>query len=460
MLIFLPYFCMLALLQPALGRDASEDPSFLRAMEATSITSQRRELIGNCKGDCNSDDDCNGHLICYQRDPGERVPTCCPGKNRENGKDFCVTESCAAHTDAQEDDDPYWQLDDDFFNKIKPCEPGCDKDDDCYNAYVCFKRNFGAAIPSCCASRNYPTDNDRNYCAVRTCNSSGGSLCFSGETQVHVSGGKTVSVKDLQVGDQVLTRNSQGDMIYQPVYAFAHRHQSRPTQFLGIQTTTAGDAETKDSAESPLLEMSREHMVYVQGKAKPIRADTIQVGDILQGISSKQQHVVTEISPAASEGLYAPLTRSGTIVVSNGIVASNYIAMQEKQTNDAGYVNLPGIGPLSFLHQADVAHMWLSPFRIFCGELEVCQSFNADGFLHYASWGLRLVHFMEQQSLWAQILVLIPMLIVLSFFATLEHVLDMAGSSPTIVILLLVSAALVWLGFRRQIRNLSLLGKR
>ncbi|CAB9509686.1 Protein hedgehog [Seminavis robusta] len=300
--------------------------------------------------------------------------------------------------------------DDDFFSTIKPCEDkSCNDDNDCYDVYICFKREKGDPIPKCCDNRDYETDNSRNYCAVKSCDTGGGGggLCFSGETKVHVFGGKTVSMKDLQVGDHILTSNSQGEMIYQKVYAFAHRHHSRPTQFLQIQTNTINEEED-DTAESPILEVTREHMVFVEGKSKPIRADTIQVGDNLLGIISNQQHVVTTIAPVVRKGMYAPLTHSGMVVVANGIVASNYIAMQPKQTNGDGYVSLPNIGSVAFLHQADVAHMWLSPFRIFCGALEVCHRVNVDGLLHYASWGLQLVHFMEQQPLWAQLLVLIP----------------------------------------------------
>ena len=51
---------------------------------------------GNCKlcsGDCDTDDDCTGDLVCFQIDGGEEVPGCSWGANSAATKnqnwDFC-----------------------------------------------------------------------------------------------------------------------------------------------------------------------------------------------------------------------------------------------------------------------------------------------------------------------------------------------------------------------------------
>lgn len=31
---------------------------------------------GSCEGDCDTNDDCDGDLICFQRDPGDDIPGC------------------------------------------------------------------------------------------------------------------------------------------------------------------------------------------------------------------------------------------------------------------------------------------------------------------------------------------------------------------------------------------------
>jgi len=48
----------------------------------------RASSLGECEGDCDTDDDCAGALICYQRDPGWPVPGC--SGTSQSKTDFCV----------------------------------------------------------------------------------------------------------------------------------------------------------------------------------------------------------------------------------------------------------------------------------------------------------------------------------------------------------------------------------
>jgi hypothetical protein len=41
-----------------------------------------------CFGDCDTDDDCEGNLTCYQRDGGQAVPSCSGGEDSFSGKPF------------------------------------------------------------------------------------------------------------------------------------------------------------------------------------------------------------------------------------------------------------------------------------------------------------------------------------------------------------------------------------
>jgi hypothetical protein len=45
--------------------------------------------VGNCDGDCDSDDDCLDGLKCFQRDGNEEVPGCVGDQEAFYGKDFC-----------------------------------------------------------------------------------------------------------------------------------------------------------------------------------------------------------------------------------------------------------------------------------------------------------------------------------------------------------------------------------
>ncbi|CAB9502565.1 HintC [Seminavis robusta] len=436
MKILLPLVCLVLLAtQPVKGEEPSEELSnehFMKVMEG-GPGSVHRQLAPVDKGcvqtGCNSNSDCGGFCRCNNRVGGDPISPCCSG-SVSGGQDYCVTRQC----DWLRDDHRNLQS-----GKLMPCDLGCGSDGDCHTPSICWKRKKGDDFPSCCTA-----------------------------TQVHVLDRGMIDMRDLQVGDHVLTKQHQGskEFDYQPVYGFAHKHPNKFAQFVQIHTTTT--ASNNHSSTPSLLELTKEHLVYVQDKPKPVRADTIQVGDILQGLSlttgttentttSQRQHVVTKISTIHQNGLYAPLTKAGNIVVANGIVASNYIALQQQRPSaetDEGYVELSSIGTVKWLHQVDVIHLWMSPFRLVCAwnplKLGVCHSYNVEGLLPYASWGIQLVQFMDQQSLWAQLLVLMPLLMLLSVFMAFELALDAATGAPVAALVSLMLVFTVALLQRQQ----------
>ena len=80
------------------------------------------------------------------------------------------------------------------------------------------------------------------------------------------------------------------------------------------------------------------HLVFMTEKGA-VSASRIQVGDLL--MSSPGSAKVTKVGSVQRQGLWAPATESGSIVV-NGVVASNYIsasklvvALQEQGANSA-----------------------------------------------------------------------------------------------------------------------------
>ena len=46
--------------------------------------------LGICQGDCDTDDECEGDLVCFQRDAYEAVPGCSGGESEYRGNDFCI----------------------------------------------------------------------------------------------------------------------------------------------------------------------------------------------------------------------------------------------------------------------------------------------------------------------------------------------------------------------------------
>merc|ERR1719463_264714 len=98
----------------------------------------------------------------------------------------------------------------------------------------------------------------------------------------------------LQVGDYVKIGHGES---YEQVYAFAHRVPDRVADFVKLHT----------NAGSP-LEMTSEHLVFVNGKTNPVRAGSIKVGDILHA-EGNNNAVVNKIEVVTKRGIYNPLTR-------------------------------------------------------------------------------------------------------------------------------------------------------
>ena len=170
-------------------------------------------------------------------------------------------------------------------------------------------------------------------------------FCFSGHSEVEVLDQGFKRMDALQIGDVVRTGAD-----FAPVYSFAHYETQRVAEFLQIWTK---------AARRP-LEITSDHLLYVvsdgQDKAQMRPASAVQVGDALvtsAGVTTTMK--ITAISKVQREGIYAPVTKTGTIVV-NGVVASNYIALPAALQSVT-----------SFDIQHWLQHMAYSPYRFYCG---------------------------------------------------------------------------------------------
>jgi hypothetical protein len=47
--------------------------------------------LGECQGDCDVDEECEGGLVCFQRDGGDPVPGCLGGEDDKSRTDYCVS---------------------------------------------------------------------------------------------------------------------------------------------------------------------------------------------------------------------------------------------------------------------------------------------------------------------------------------------------------------------------------
>jgi hypothetical protein len=233
-----------------------------------------------------------------------------------------------------------------------------------------------------------------------------GGSCFSSGVTVQVLSKGSIAMKDLEVGDQVLVSGSTtAASKYEPVYAFGHLDRTKTEKFLQIYTTTGVEP----------LEITRRHLVFLDGHPYPIAASSLQVGDVLQG----DTHVsITKIATITRrDGIYAPLTPSGTLLV-NGIRVSSYVSVQQEGSGEE-YVDLANEVSLP-LSQHELCHAFLSPLRLICmwgvPKSRVCESYTIDGKHVWVNVGLDLAALADKQPIVVQlILVALVLLMVLTF---------------------------------------------
>ncbi|CAB9504191.1 Warthog protein [Seminavis robusta] len=279
------------------------------------------------------------------------------------------------------------------LHHLGQCESDCDRNSDCAGSLVCWQRGTGDPTPPCC-SVSFPSDS-RDYCVPSSCAASGGGggggggggaddsttvaviACFSGDTKVDVFGKGMMPMEGLQVGDKILTGQSD----YQRVYSFGHYHPTKEAEFLVLSTDDNG-----------ALEVSRDHLIYLEGKPNPVRAGSIKTGDRLQPLGVS----VTHIDTVAKHGIYAPLTADGTLVLNGNILASSYVALIQDTDEYAEFQD-----GTPFIAQHTGIHMVLTPFRMLCRAVAlegVCQSFNDDGMPHHVAHGIGILKWLNENS--------------------------------------------------------------
>jgi hypothetical protein len=124
--------------------------------------------------------------------------------------------------------------------------------------------------------------------------------CFSLESTVEVKRKGTTAIKDLTIGDMVLSDDKGTYTMY---YSKDHFGEDTPATFLRIFTETFN--------KKP-LELTGNHLVYKATEALPVPARSIKVGDVLKTIDGQSK--VTFIKKVKRNGFFGPFTLSGSIV--------------------------------------------------------------------------------------------------------------------------------------------------
>ena len=171
--------------------------------------------------------------------------------------------------------------------------------------------------------------------------------CFPGESLVRLESGETVPMSRLSVSDRVLTTDVAGHLAYSPVFMFLHRDDDLPTAYYSIET-----------AAGRTITLTPDHLVYVAdtphvlGALQPTFARNARVGRYLYVRADNGTLLPSRVTRATSRmlaGVFAPLTKAGTIVVDD-VAASCYAVI------DSHFVAHAVLAPLRLLH--DVASSW------------------------------------------------------------------------------------------------------
>eukprot|EP00956_Cyclotella_meneghiniana_P044559 scaffold322807_cov76-Cyclotella_meneghiniana.AAC.3 len=206
-----------------------------------------------------------------------------------------------------------------------------------------------------------------------------GQGCFSLKSTVFVKDKGTISIKDLRIGDMVLS-DDHGS--YTKYYSTGHYLEKAETKFLRIYT----------EAQIKPLELTPHHMVFREADTVPVPAHSINVGDVLKTNDGPSK--VIDVRKISRKGMLSPYTFSGTIVV-DGIVSSTYTTMGFEGT-DAGWLYL---ADHKLIHWQTLTHVVLAPHRIICGRFVNCnETLNEKGLTPYSGYLMNLHEVAEEKQ--------------------------------------------------------------
>lgn len=143
------------------------------------------------------------------------------------------------------------------------------------------------------------------------------SVCFPAHATVQTQDGRTVSMKDLQIGDKVRS----GASSFSEVYLFSHKMLSVQANFMEVTT----------EAEGQLL-LSPKHFIHVSRECDNDSSEEMHAVDVQPGMcvffadkASNRLHLsrVDSVRRVRSAGLYNPFTMNGDIVVDGVLVSAH-----------------------------------------------------------------------------------------------------------------------------------------
>ncbi|KAA0715993.1 Indian hedgehog B protein [Triplophysa tibetana] len=174
------------------------------------------------------------------------------------------------------------------------------------------------------------------HCSVKSDHSvaakTGG--CFPASAYVTVEGGTLKTMDSLQPGEKVLASSESdgtGPLLYSEVIAFLDRDRTVRKRFYSIHTDS-GATLSLTAAHLLFVSVGNCSGPVVSGELRSVYASDVRPGQCVVSTREQQGHLsrVTKIQIQEDRGVFAPLTRHGTVVV-NGIVSSCYAAVDKQR---------------------------------------------------------------------------------------------------------------------------------
>ena len=146
--------------------------------------------------------------------------------------------------------------------------------------------------------------------------------CFPGESKVQLNTGAEIRISDVRLGDRVRSMRSDGKIEYSEVINFMDRDDEAYGLFYTFHTDSGNQ-----------ITLTAKHLVYVVNQNSTVDFDTVDVAfadTVMEGqyllLGDKDSittSAINRITVGTIQGMYAPLTKHGTIIVDD-VIASCY----------------------------------------------------------------------------------------------------------------------------------------
>lgn len=155
--------------------------------------------------------------------------------------------------------------------------------------------------------------------------------CFPGSATVLAEDGRRLQMSHLSVGDRILSVDRYGTLQYSDVVTFLHRDVTQRMTFQRMRSADGHD-----------LTLTPDHLIFAARELgaeldwyTPTFAVEVQLGSYLYAVDATDSEPravrVVNVSTVVMEGVYAPLTSHGSLVV-DGLVASCYATFNSQST--------------------------------------------------------------------------------------------------------------------------------